>query len=255
MSTSTSKLVDRLAPNVGARCHDELVNDVVDLLERPTYGLAQVDRVLGLTAGTARRWIDGYSRGGRSYPPVVRETQTGSDVVTWGEFVEARLLAEFRDSGVTLAKMRPAVERLREELSTPYPLASNRAWLDSDGRELIRRVQEDVGLDRRLSLVVVRTGQGLLDWSDPVRGFVGSIEWDSDTQVVRRLRPESDIPDVVLDPLMSFGEPTVRGVRTEIIAELVRAGETPEGIAETYELPRTLVDAAIRYELLRGPAS
>ena len=38
---------------------------VIDLLERPLYGLGQVDRILGLRGGTARRWIDGYSRGGK----------------------------------------------------------------------------------------------------------------------------------------------------------------------------------------------
>jgi hypothetical protein len=34
--------------------------DVISLLDRPTYAFAQVDRLLGLHGGTARRWIDGY---------------------------------------------------------------------------------------------------------------------------------------------------------------------------------------------------
>ena len=90
------------------------MNEVKDLLARPVYGMAQVDRVLALRSGTARRWIDGYARGGRTYPPVVRLTTTGDDIVTWGEFAETRFLAEFRDAGVPLTRMRPAVERLRE---------------------------------------------------------------------------------------------------------------------------------------------
>ena len=55
---------------------------VVDLLNRPTYGLAQVDRLLGLPGGTARRWIDGYERAGKRYPPVVRESSTGDEIAT-----------------------------------------------------------------------------------------------------------------------------------------------------------------------------
>jgi hypothetical protein len=35
------------------------MNDVIDLLERPVYGLPQVDRILGLPTGTARRWSRG----------------------------------------------------------------------------------------------------------------------------------------------------------------------------------------------------
>ena len=52
---------------------------VVDLLSRPVYGVGQVDRILGLRPGTARRWIDGYQRSGTSYPPVVREEPTGEE--------------------------------------------------------------------------------------------------------------------------------------------------------------------------------
>lgn len=231
---------------------------VVDLLERPVYGLGQVDYILGLTPGTARRWIDGYRRGGRTYDPVVRAGTTGDDTVTWGEFVETRLLSEYRGAGVPLIRMRPAIERLREELDTPYPLASARAWLAVDGRELVRRVQEEVGLDRNLSLVVVRSGQAILDWSQQADDFRASAEWTGtgmDAQI-RLLRPTADIREVVVDPLRSFGEPSVRGVRTDIIAELVRAGDPPDMIADLYELQRSTVDAAVRYELLRTrPAS
>jgi uncharacterized protein (DUF433 family) len=226
---------------------------IVDLLERPVYGLSQVDYILGLTPGTARRWIDGYRRGERSYDPVVRLRTTGSDTVTWGEFVETRLLSEYRDAGVPLIRMRPAIDRLRDELDSKYPLASAKAWLAADGRELVRRVQEEVGLDRNLSLVVVRSGQAILDWSRQADDFRASAEWtgtDEDAQI-RLLRPNSEIREVVVDPLRSFGEPSVRGVRTDIIAELVRAGDPPDMIADLYELPRASVDAAVRYELLR----
>lgn len=231
--------------------------DLINLVDRPTYGLLQVDRVLGLPSGTARRWIDGYTRGGRSYPPVIRQEPTGDDIATWGEFVETRLLSEFREAGVPMIKMRPAVDVLRDQLNTPYPLASSRTWLDTEGKELVLKVQERVGLERRLALVVVRSGQGVLTWSKPAEGFRSSVEWTSkngaDPQP-RRLRPIRDLPEVTIDPLRGFGEPVVRGVRTEIIAELMRAGESPDKIAELYELQRGWVDAALRYELLRTAA-
>jgi uncharacterized protein (DUF433 family) len=232
------------------------MDDIVDLLDRPVYGFGQVDHILGLTPGTTRRWIDGYTRGNRSYEPVVRPESTGEESVTWGEFVETRLLAEYRDAGVPLIRMRPVVERLRDELNTRYPLASAKTWLAAEGRELIRRVQDETKLDRHL-YIVVRTGQGLLDWSPEADDFRRSAEWTDhalDAQI-RALRPIADIADVLIDPLRSFGEPVVRGVRTEVIAELVRAGDTEDMIADLYELPRSVVEAAVRYELLRLPAA
>jgi uncharacterized protein (DUF433 family) len=230
--------------------------NVIDLLPRPVYGLSQVDVLLGLHPGTARRWIDGYSRAGRNYPPVVREISTGDEAVTWGEFVETRLLAQYRDAGVPLIRMRPAIDVLREQLQTTYPLASARTWLDTDGRELVWKVQDRVGLERPLALVVVRTGQAVLDWSPPAEAFRRSIEWtstgDGNGIQPRLVHPDLDLDLVEIDPLRGFGEPVVRNVRTEIIVELFRAGESPEGISEAYELGRESVLQALRYEFRRA---
>lgn len=52
------------------------------MLDRPVYNYAETDRLLRLTPGTARRWVDGYERAGRRYPPVVRQEPTGSAWVT-----------------------------------------------------------------------------------------------------------------------------------------------------------------------------
>lgn len=224
---------------------------VVNLLERPVYGFGQADSILGLKTGTARRWIDGYDRGGRRYLPVVRQTRTGVDLITWGEFVEARLLAQFRESGVPMLRMRPVIERLREEFDTPYPLATAGALLETSGKEIVRRVQVDLGLEEQLQLVVVRTGQTVLQWTQPVAAFQRSLSWGGRgaKRLVVSLQPDLEVVNVSADPLRSSGAPTVRGVRTEIIAELFRAGDSLEEIAASYGLSKAEVDAAVRYEL------
>lgn len=220
-----------------------------DLLDRPVYGTAQVDRILGLRTGTAERWIDGYARSGKRYPPVVREQSTGSDIVTWGEFSEVRLLSEYRGNGAQMIKMRPAVERLREELNVRYPLAHAAPWIEPMGRELVRRIQDEVGLGHAFQLVVIRNDQLVL--SLPVDLYVKAIDF-AGTDIVHRIRPALELPDVWFDPLRQFGEPVVRSVPTAIIAEQYRAGDTIGLIADAYSLSEEEVEQAIRYEL-RGP--
>jgi uncharacterized protein (DUF433 family) len=245
---------------VGGCCHDVVVSttNVIDLQDRPVYGFGQVDHILGLKAGTSARWIDGYRRG-KTYPPVIRPEHTGDEIVTWGEFVEARLLAEYRDAGVPLIRMRPAVEKLREELNTRYPLTSAKTWLDVEGRELVRKVQDAVGLDRRL-LIVVRNDQQMLDWSAPAQEFADSLQWEdvgrgrAKRPEVTSLRPDPAIREVVVNPLQRFGEPSTNGVPTEIIRELYVAGDPIEMIAELYDLAPHLVQAAVRYELKAADA-
>jgi uncharacterized protein (DUF433 family) len=176
-------------------------------------------------------------------------------VATWGELVECRFLAEYRDAGVTLQRMRPAVDRLREVTGSRYPLASAQLWLASDGRELVARVQDDVHLERALSLVVVRTGQSVMDWSPRAMRFQSAIHWSAqgpDASPVS-ITPDEDTPEIVIDPQRGYGDPVIRGrgVTTSIIRELVQAGEPIESIAESYELERSDVEAAVRYELKR----
>jgi uncharacterized protein (DUF433 family) len=227
---------------------------VANLLEQPTYLMPEVDSLLGLPKGTARRWIDGYERSGRSYPPVVRPSPTASDVVTWGEFVEARFLAEYRRGGALMLNMHRAVERLREELNTLYPLAHAHPFLDVQGRELVRRVQEQAHVESAYEIVVVRNDQAVL--TPESEGFVGSAEFGGEDRFVQRLSPAPDLRLVVFDPLRRSGAPVVRdrGVPTSVIAEQVRAGEGIDGIADSYELSRDQVEAALRYELVvAGP--
>ena len=66
--------------------------------------------------------------------------------VTWGEMVEARMLAEFRARNVTVQRMRPAIAKLRDEFGR-YPLAHSRPFLDVDGREPARFVHQALGLE------------------------------------------------------------------------------------------------------------
>lgn len=217
------------------------------LLDRAIYSYADVDRLVGLHSGTARRWLEGYDRAGRFYDPVLRAEPTDSDAVTWGEMVEARLLAEFRNRDVPVQRMRPAVVQLRKEFG-PYPLAYAHPFLDVDGRELVRLVQEQVGLERQLQLVVVRNGQLVL--AEVAERFSSAVEYDGG--VAGRLKPDLRTPDVVMDPRRAFGQPAVRNVRTESLAEDYRAGTSREELAELYDLTPGQVDAAIRFELIAG---
>jgi uncharacterized protein (DUF433 family) len=220
------------------------------LLDRSIYSYADVDRLVGLHSGTARRWLEGYERSGRFYDPVLRPEPSGADAVTWGEMVEARLLAEFRRRDVPVQRMRPAIVRLREEFG-PYPLAHARPFLDVEGRELVRVVQEQVQLERPLQLVVVRNQQVVL--AETAERFRSAVDYDRG--VVWRLRPDPRTPAVVMDPDRTFGQPAVRNVRTDALAEDYRAGTTRDELADFYDLSADQVDAALRFELIIGRSS
>ncbi len=220
------------------------MGEVTSLLDREVYVMGQVDRLLDLGVGTARRWIDGYERRGRRYEPLVRAESTGSDVVTWGEFVETRLIAEYRSRGVAVVRMRPAIMALRRAFETDYPLATARPFLNEDGRDLVLRVQDETVLSPSLRFVV-RTNQSVM-LSVEVQRFQQDAEYE-ETDEVRRFRLFGT-PNVVLDPEYGFGEPTVRGrrLRVSAIAEAIAAGEARDDIKATWDISDAVVDDALR---------
>jgi hypothetical protein len=107
----------------------------VETLNRELYTVTEAARLLGVQASKLRRWLDGFTVGDRFYEPVIRPEPTGSNTVTWAEFVEAGFLNQYRTRKVSLQHMRPIIERMREEFGVPYPLAHFKPLVDSRSRE------------------------------------------------------------------------------------------------------------------------
>lgn len=217
----------------------------VSILERAVYGTAEAARHLGLRPERAPAWLDGYRHSGAQHPPVIRESTTGDDVVTWGEFVELGYLREYRRQGVPLQRLRPVIDELRRDLQTQYPLATAQPYVL--GRELVLAAQERNDLPGPIA-IVIRSGQEVL-LAEPANRFYRKAEFTvAGEGDVQRLRPAGPVSPVVIDPLVGFGRPTVDNVATERLWELYDAGEAVEEIAEGYKLPVDRVRSAIAYE-------
>lgn len=217
----------------------------VSILERPVYGVAEAAGLLGLRSDRARAWLDGYAREGVRYPPVIRTEHTGDEIVTWGEFVELGYLREYRRKGVPLQRLRPVIEELRREFGTPYPLATAKPYVYD--KELVLRLQEKADLPPAIA-IVIRSGQEIFMTPETQR-FFNKVDFESGTGgAALRLRPAGKASPVVIDPLIRFGRPAVRGVATERLWELHDAGEPLQEIAEGYDLDLEAVRAAVSYE-------
>lgn len=218
----------------------------VDLLDRRLMTAQEAARQLGIPATTLIRWLEGERRRGRWYPPVLREDPTGQGDMSWGEVVEARYLRAYRAKNVPMQRLRPFIADMRQEFGVPYPLAHFKPF--AGGRRLLLEVQEQLHLPEKLRMVYeVSTGQLILD--PRVAGFLERVDFaDTDDQEAVRIRPAGKDSPVVIDPMISSGASTVRGTRTEILAEQASAGTPVDEIAEDFRMPVELVKAALSYE-------
>lgn len=219
----------------------------LDVLHRELYTLARAGELLNVAPTTLEWWLEGKVTADHSYAPVLRPERTGSKMVTWGEFVEAGYVREYRRTHkVPLSHLRSFIEELRQAYGVPYPLAHYKPYV-GEGRKLIIKLQERANLPVAFWLFAPVGGEAVL--LPPAESFLSKVEFSREgDQWAERLHPQGKRSPVVFDPQFSYGEPTVRGIRTGVLAELVEAGEPMEEVAEQYGLTLAGLKAALSYE-------
>jgi uncharacterized protein (DUF433 family) len=156
--------------------------------------------------------------------------------------VEARFLAAYRDVGVPMQRVRPALEFVAKRMKIQRPLLTQR--FETDGRNLfVHWINE--ARDARGLLDVSAGGQ--YAWPEIVASHFREIEFRDEKPVRLWLNPAHTI---AVDPTIGFGLPIIpaKGIRTEILFERFRSGETVDEIVEDFGLERSEVEEAIRWE-------
>jgi uncharacterized protein (DUF433 family) len=214
------------------------------VLDRDLYAEAEAARLLRVPQGTLHYWLEGGTRRGKSYPPIIRPVATGSRTVTWAEFVEAGLLRTFRKQHhVQMAELRRFIEELRDRLGVPYPLAHERMYVS--GKLLVMKAQIDTRLDTDFCLVATINDQLIL--TSAAQEFVERVTWTNGEAATWRPHADPGSP-VQINPDIRFGAPSVAGISTEVLWEHDQAGEDVSEIAEAFGLTTDQVWWALSYE-------
>lgn len=219
----------------------------------PLYSGAQAAGLIRVAPATFRNWAVGYrydtAAGEATAKPLITAAppRPGRAWVPFSGLAEGFVLAAFRAAGVPLQRIRPAIEALSTTIGLPAALASEA--LMTDGAEILfdfGRHGGDVGAARAVEeLVVVRNGQHV--FADVVRDHLRSVTYDGGWITVIRPPGFGDV-DVIVDPRLNFGRPTIagRGVRVEDVLSRIRAGESARDVAVDYGLPMAEVRSLTR---------
>jgi uncharacterized protein (DUF433 family) len=167
--------------------------------------------------------------------------------LSFANLTEVLALSGFRELGVSMQKVRRALEYVKREMDVDHPFATQRIL--SDGVELFWEYQER----RRREVVLVnlvRGGQHV--FPEAVMRYLNEIEWGRDT-IASRWWPGAGEPGagpVVVDPMRAFGSPVIvgTGIRTEDVFLRFSAGEQLSELADDYGLTLEQAEAAIRAE-------
>lgn len=215
----------------------------LDPRDRPLYTLREAARYLGIPPATLHTWVRGRSyathHGEKWSTPLIVPPQGGS-LLSFHNLVEANVLAALREEHrISMAKIRRMVEYAKEHLGVTRPLLLDlKTGLgdvfikDPEGLLSLTRSGQ-LALEEILERYLARVDRDV--WGRPLRFH---------PPVAGQIRSDR----IVLDPEVAFGAPTVKGIRTRIIALRYDSGETPEFLAEDYGLSVEDVKEAVVFE-------
>ena len=217
----------------------------------PLYSVADAARHISVPRTTFDTWVRGYERhpdraSSHGGLPIVTAPR-GEPRIPFIGLAEGFVLAAFRQAGVPLQRIRPALDALEQELGFTHVLASESLY--TDGAEVLYDFAESHGETPEAraarELVAPRSGQRV--FVEVVAEYLSKITHLGGYAAALQL-PQYKSAHVVVDPRRSFGLPIFASgaAQVEIVLGRFKNGESVDTLSEDFGVPPTQLVDAIR---------
>ena len=209
----------------------------------PLYTIKAAAVHLGMSASTLRDWAN------KDELLTVLSPETKlSPKLPFIALVEAQLYSAFRDSKMSMQRIRSGMKAVREELGDDMLRAG---VLATDGVEILVNFAESSNApewvrarDKQIGIPdIINIGLQLITWGD--NEYPQSIKLTSYKGT-----------DVVADYRYAFGQPIIEGTRVKVddVVQLFAAGESIQTISNEYEIEIDVALALIRPYVAKNAA-
>lgn len=218
---------------------------------QPLYSVSQAARLVGMPSSTFRSWAHGYSK---QFPD--RATVTKGPVITalvpsgrsdlsipFVGLVEASVVQAFRETGLSLQRIRGALIALAEQGELDHALASRSLY--TDGAQVLYDYARSEG-DRQLRLLtVVNTGQTV--FHEVIEQYLSRITF-GDRWATEMVLPITERKILRVRPNVATGDPLFinGGAPLSAVVSRSKAGEPLRSIARDFDIDLDDVRDALR---------
>lgn len=221
-------------------------------IEAPRYTIPEAARYLQMAETTLKSWV-----AGRSYPTKKKGATWWENLINRPDPKDPRLsFSNLTEAFVLQALRKQYRVKMREvRIALDYAcrkLGVERILLSKD----LRVIQGSLFLQRINELVNVGMG-GQRAMPEILGAYLERIEWDEEDLPLRMFPlTRADDPSsprlLAINPKIALGRPIVerKAIKTSVIAERFKVGESIFELAEDYDLEAIEVEEAIRYEAL-----
>lgn len=220
------------------------------------YTLAQASRLCGVSTGRISRWLRGYDytydvggelRAGSQDSIVKRVLDKNSASVSFLELIDLLFVKRFLDRGYSLQKIRRILIETRRYLNTPH-FASARFYIF--GTETI--FDDNQASEENKSLLALFKG-GQRAFSHIVEQVGEKVDFEDVTEfgLAERWYPRGKKGYIIVDPKISFGQPTIIGTRitTDNVFDLyIGEDKKMKNVSSWFDLPVAQINSAIAFE-------
>lgn len=215
---------------------DQQHNTVVGL---GVYTLQEASLYTRISSQKLSRWLYGTC----SAQPIIRSQLFEQRFVSFLDLIQARAINEARKMGITLQKIRQAIDVVKKEFDIEFPLAHQYALVEYD-KELHIRNELTTG-------VTQVTGKNIRQELMPniVKEFLRDLEFN-EVDVACKYSPfvMNEIK-ITFDPKVQFGQPLVgdTGCRADILNKAFRAEQSYRSVADEFGINDEEVKVAVSY--------
>lgn len=203
----------------------------------PAYSVTEAARYSETTPQVVANWHYYKGQSGPALPGKQRKTP-----LSYLQLIEVAFVATMRKR-MSLQRIRIAREYARQVFNVEYPFAQLR-W-KTEGTHLLLNLR-DVEGDGEVNSLITADKHGQEAWESVMAERFEQFKYEDDLALIWYVRGK-DCP-VLIDPRISFGAPTIRGVPTWVLKGRHVAGETLPEIGSDFQLTQDDVRLALAFE-------
>lgn len=211
-----------------------------------SYGEASI--ITGVTYNTLRRWIEGYRRtdSGNPISPIFESDYQKIDdkkALSFMDVIEILFIKSFHSYGLSVQLIRKAVDRAALLLSSQHPFAIKKFY--TDGKTILARIAKESEMPELIDLIKKQ-----YQFDEIVLPELYECIDFGKYDIAERYWPEGKNKNIVIDPKINFGKPTIYGsnIPIQTLTDLYKSGQTRQDLAEWYDIDIKDVELAIYFE-------
>jgi len=185
---------------------------------------SDISLILGINTQKVNSWLENYWSEKIHY---FEKTKT----VNFLTLIEVYVFNTFLENGVKRNKIKKFHKNLSEKLNTDYPFAHHEFFYSN--KEIYTSKQTNIYFDTDFNYII----------DSFIIPFTNKIEYSDVTNIATKFYPLGKNSNIVIDPQIQFGKPTVNGTRltTDVIEEMLKNKMKPKVIASWYEVEEEII--------------